>query len=61
LSKEQAVKELEGLPELAQTKVENPAYQSVYEQWEEVQERLVEEQRQEGSSSEEEEETEGEP
>ena len=52
---------MEGLPELAQTKVENPAYQSVYEQWEEVQERLVEEQRQEGSSSEEEEETEGEP
>jgi len=31
LSKEQATTELEGLPELARTKVGFPAYQSVYE------------------------------
>jgi len=31
LSPEQAAKELEGLPELAQTKMEVPVYQSVYE------------------------------
>ena len=60
LSPEQAARELEGLPEMAQTKVEVPVYQSVYERWEEVQERLAEEQRQEGSGSEEEAEAEGE-
>jgi len=45
LSKEQAAKELGEFPELAWTKVENPAYQSMYEQWEEMQEKLAEEQR----------------
>ena len=60
LSKEQAASELAGLPELARTKVEFLAYQSVYERWEDVQERLAEEQRQEGSGSEEEAEAEGE-
>jgi len=60
LSKEQAATELEGLPELARTKVGFPAYQSVYERWEEVQERLAEERRPEGSGSEEEAEAEGE-
>ena len=60
MSKEQAVTELAGLPELARTKVEFPAHQSVYERWEEVQEWLAEERRQEGSSSEEEAEAEGE-
>ena len=39
LSKEQAASELAGLPELARTKVEFLAYQSVYERWEDVQER----------------------
>jgi len=60
LSKEQAAEELEELPELAWTKVENPAYQLVYEHWAEIQERLAEERRQEGSGSEEEAEAEGE-
>ena len=60
LSKEQAALELARLPELAQTKVEFPVYQSVYKRWEDVQERLAEEQRQEGSVSEEEAEVEGE-
>ena len=59
LSTEQAARELEDLPELVRTKVEVPAYQSVYEQWEAVQERLAEEGRQEGSDSEEEAEAEG--
>ena len=54
LNKEQAAVELEGLPELTQTKVGFPAHQSVYERWEDVQERLAEERRQEGSGSEEE-------
>jgi len=60
LSKEQGVTELARLLELARTKVEFPAYQSVYEQWEDVKEWLAEEQRQEGSGSEEEAEAEGE-
>ena len=60
LSKEEAASELAGLPELARTKVEFPAHQSVYEWWEEVQERLAEEQQQEGSDSEEEAEAEAE-
>jgi len=60
LSTEQAARELEDLPELVRTKVEVPAYQSVYEQWEAVQERLAEEGRQEGSDSEEEAEAGGE-
>jgi len=60
LSKEQAASELAGLPELVRTKVVFPAYQSVYERWEDVQERLAEEQRQEGSGSEEGAEAEGE-
>ena len=60
LSKEQATTELAGLPELARTKVEFPVYQSVYERWEDLRERLVEERRQEGSGSEEEVEAEGE-
>ena len=60
LSKEEAASELAGLPELARTKVEFPAHQSVYERWEEVQERLAEERQQEGSGSEEEAEAEGE-
>jgi len=60
LSKEQAATELARLPELARTKVEFPAYQSAYEQWEDMQEWLAEERRQEGSGSEEEAEAEGE-
>ena len=60
LSKEQAATELANLPELARTKVAFPAYQSVYERWEDMQERLAEEQRQEGSGSEEEAGAEGE-
>ena len=60
MSKEQAVMELARLPELARTKVKFLVYQSVYEQWEDVQERLVEERRQEGLGSEEEAEAEGE-
>jgi len=59
-SKEQAAADLERLPELFRTKVELPVYQSVYQQWEDVQERLAEEWRQEGSDSEEEAEAEGE-
>jgi len=60
LNKEQAATELANLPELARTKVVFPAYQSVYERWEDMQERLAEERRQEGSGSEEEAEAEGE-
>ena len=60
LSKEQAATELAQLPGLARTKVVFPAYHSVYERWEDVQERLAEERRQEGSDSEEEAEAEGE-
>ena len=60
LSPKQAAKKLEKLLELARTKVEFPVYQSVYKQWEEVQERLAEEWRQEGSGLEEEAEVEGE-
>ena len=60
LSKEQAAVELEGLPELTRTKVGFPAHQSVYERWEDVQERLAEERRQEGSDSGSEEEAEAE-
>jgi len=60
LSKEQAASELAGFPELARTKVEFPVYQSVYERWEDVQERLAEEWRQEGTGSEQEAEVEGE-
>jgi len=60
LSKEQAAVELEGLPELTRTKVGFPAHQSVYERWEDVQERLAEERRQEGSDSGAEEEAEAE-
>jgi len=51
LSKEQVAEELEGLPELTRTKVEHPAHQSVYERWEEVQEKL-EAERREGNSEE---------
>ena len=49
LSKEQAAEELGKLPELNRTKVEYPAHQSVYERWEEVQERLKTERGEEGS------------
>ena len=51
LSKEQAASELAGLPELARTKVDFLVCQSVYERWEDMQERLAEERRQEGSDS----------
>ena len=60
LSKEQAATELARLPKLARSKVEFPAYQSVYDRWEDMQERLAEERRQEGSGSEEEAEAEAE-
>ena len=60
LSQEQAASELKKLPELYRSKVEFPVYQSVYQRWEDVQERIAEEQRQEGSGSEEEMEAEGE-
>ena len=49
LSKEQAAEELRRLPELARSKVEHPAHQSVYERWEEVQERLKVERGEESS------------
>ena len=60
LSKEEATTELAGLPELAWNKVDFPAYQSVYEHWEDVQKGLAEEWRQEELVSEEEAEAEGE-
>jgi len=59
-SKEEAAMELARLPELAWTKVDFPAYQSVYEHWEDIQEGLAEERRQEEPVSEEEAEAEGE-
>jgi len=60
MGKEQAAAELEGLPELVRTKVENPAYQLVYERRAEAQEKLATERREEGSGSEQGREPEGE-
>jgi len=54
LSKEQAATKLARLPELTRTRVKFLSHQSVYERWEDMQERLAEERRQEGSGSEEE-------
>jgi len=58
LSKSQVAEELAKFLELTQSRVRNLAYKSVYKWWEEVQERLAEEQQQEGSGSEEVEEVE---
>ena len=54
LSSEQAAEELGNLPDLAWPRVEHPVYQSVYQRWEEVQEKLAAERENEASSSEEE-------
>ena len=60
MSKEQAAAELARLPELTRTKVKFLSHQSVYERWEDMQERLAEERRQEESGSEDGTEAEGE-
>ena len=60
LSLEQATRELDGLPELVRTKVDNPSYQSAYERWVDEQERMAAEREDEESDSEEGAEAEGE-